>query len=228
MPPYVRQDKLDLIDHSLRRGVETFADLGGAWGVEGYYTYYTLTHGHIHGAFLVDLYHPPGVQALEREHDVLEFVHGDFTLPETLARFPKVDAIYLFDVLLHQAAPDWDEVLRRVEKKADRLVIFNPNWVGDRSIRLTELPEDEYCKVTPHYKGDPLSAPTYENPGASSRTGRPNRDSLAPFQWGITDDDLRAVMDFLGFSEVHYSNGGQWLDYPSFRSSGFIFERSKS
>jgi hypothetical protein len=219
---YVRQDKLALIDVALSRGMVSFADLGGSWGVEGYYTRYTLDQGEIEKAYIVDLFYPPNVEALVEERRELTFIHGDFAKRATLAGI-EVDTIYLFDVLLHQY--NWPEVLRIASERAARLVIYNPQWNGRKSVRLTDMKPEDYYKVTPHYEGDPLCANVFNAPGAVTRTGRSGKDDLAPFQWGITDADLEKVMEKFGCAMVHYQNSGQWLTYPDFDGCGFIFER---
>jgi hypothetical protein len=225
---YVREDKIKLIYFALSRGIRTFADLGGSWGVEGYYTRFTLEKGDIEKAYIIDLFCPPGVQELEREYEQFVFIKGDFTQADVLNRIPKVDAIYLFDVLLHQADPDWDEVLRRISPKTDRLVIFNPQWKGLHSVRLADLGEDEFYRVTPHYKGDPLCVGIFETPEKMTNTGRLGKDNIAPFQWGITNLDLDELMWKLGFGSVYYKNNGDWMTYPHFEANAFVYERCHS
>lgn len=219
---YVRQDKLELIDAALSMGMKTFADLGGSWGVEGHYSRYTLENGSIERGHIVDLFYPPGVRELER-FDSFSFIEGDFAKQETLDRFENVDALYLFDVLLHQY--NWREVLKMVSAKTKMLVIYNPNWTGDESVRLPDLGAEEYYRVTPHYEGDPLCDAMLNRPDETTRTGRLGKDDHSPFQWGITADDLISIPAGLGFRLAHKQSSGPWMDYEMFTGEGFVFER---
>jgi hypothetical protein len=38
-------------------------------------------------------------------------IEGNFGSPAVAQQLQNVDAILLFDVLLHQVSPDWDEIL---------------------------------------------------------------------------------------------------------------------
>ena len=60
-----------------------------------------------------------------------------------------VDAIVLFDVLLHQADPDWREILKRYAENSRVMIVYNPQWTGSRrSVRLVELGREEWLKNT--------------------------------------------------------------------------------
>jgi hypothetical protein len=51
-PPSLVQSKLDMIDFVLNRlRVQSFADLGGVWGVEAGYTFYALAYGEEPGSW---------------------------------------------------------------------------------------------------------------------------------------------------------------------------------
>lgn len=52
---HLNLDKKDLIDFAfLQQRFSSFADLGGVWGVDGAYTFYTLDNKKVTAAYLVD------------------------------------------------------------------------------------------------------------------------------------------------------------------------------
>ncbi len=51
----LKKEKIYLIDYLCQNNkIESFADLGGVWGVNGGYTFYGMRHYRIKTAFLVD------------------------------------------------------------------------------------------------------------------------------------------------------------------------------
>jgi hypothetical protein len=133
--PYVDADKLRMIDltfTSIRPDARSFADLGGVWKVNAAYSRYTLRKHRLERGVLVDTDFPPGLEGKLLQFKHLEIIRGDFTAETTLDRIGTTDVAYFFDVLLHQANPSWDEVLRRYASCAACLVVFNQQYVGGR------------------------------------------------------------------------------------------------
>ena len=103
-----------------------------------------------------------------------------------------MDAIFLFDVLLHQVAPDWDTILEMYAKNVRVLGIYNQQWTGsDTTVRLLDLGEKEYFRNVPV---DPTNE-TYKGLFTKLDQKHPYADRLwrdvhSIWQWGITDDDL--------------------------------------
>jgi len=91
--------------------VRSFADLGGVWAVDGGYTFFALERFDIERAYLVDEDHTDAVRERAEGFTGLELVTANFGARTTADRLGSVDAVILFDVLLHQVAPDWDEIL---------------------------------------------------------------------------------------------------------------------
>ena len=150
--PYVDADKLRLIDRAFATvpAASSFADLGGVWKVNAAYSRYTLRKHKPERGVLVDTDFPPGLKEKLSRLDRLEIIPGDFTAESTLARIGKVDIAYFFDVLLHQANPSWDEVLRRYASRCSCFVVFNQQYVGGKeTLRLTDLPLEEYKRLAP-------------------------------------------------------------------------------
>lgn len=227
--PYFNEDKKKLIDLAFKplsnRGV-TFADLGGIWGVNGAYTFYALNHYDVKRAWLVDTRPTPAARRRSQRHPNLTLLQNNFGRPEVPEAIGEVDALFLFDVLLHQVAPDWDELLSLYASHTKRFVIYNPQWTGVGSpVRLPDLGRDEYFRQTParpeqaHYQK--LFANMHE---MNAEHGRPWRDIHPFWQWGISDGDLVRALSSLGFRLTAYENFGRFGQLPQFERHGFIFE----
>lgn len=228
---YVDVDKLQLIDwvyQSCCPLAKSFVDLGGVWKVNGAYTIHTVRNYGIQRALLIDTDFPPGLQEKLSRVSNLEVIRGDFTDRIVVENIGQVDVAYLFDVLLHQANPSWDEVLTVYAAVASCIVIYNQQYVREQgSVRLTALPLEEYLTLAPRgreelYKyvyvhADELH-PVYQKPW---------RDVHNIFQWGITDGDLRTQMNRLGFREVRFRNFGRFSNLPAFENHAFVFVRDQ-
>ena len=60
-------------------------------------------------------------------------------------RSRRSDAAIIFDVLLHQVAPDWDAFLARYARKVDHFIIWNQDWAGsEETVRFVERGLDWY------------------------------------------------------------------------------------
>jgi hypothetical protein len=151
------KDKQELIDFAcegLKRlgiNINSFADLGAVWGVDGGYTFYTMEKHRIKNAFLVDFHLTEKVKDESEKHPDLKVILGDFSSKEVAEQIGNVDAVFLFDTLLHQVAPDWDEVLEMYANRVKVFLIYNQQFVASKStVRLLDLGEEEYFKNVPH------------------------------------------------------------------------------
>jgi hypothetical protein len=229
---YVRRDKLRLIDYTFNviyPQAKSFADLGGVWKVNGAYSIHTLKLPRIERGILIDTDIPQGLMKTFRSYQQLEVIRGDFTSEESADIIGGVDVVYFFDVLLHQANPNWDDVLRLYARLTPCIVIYNQQFTrGDKAIRLTQLPLSEYVSLVPEFRLDVYKYvfdhkteihPTYEKPWG---------DIHNIFQWGITDKALRETMTNLGYDEVYYANHGRVSELSAFENHAFIFRRRQS
>lgn len=224
----ILQDKVDLIDQAFSSlGIESFADLGGVWRVEGGYTFHALDEHKIKDAALVDTHLTPTVIKRAKSHPQLRLINGNFGSQAVADKVGTVDAVLLFDVLLHQVSPDWDAILEMYAKNVRALVIYNQQWTGSGSkVRLLDLGEDEYFRNVPHnrrqknYKD--LFGKLDEN---HPEHDRPWRDVHHIWQWGITDADLESKVGELGFKLLHKKNCGRFGRLPNFENHAFIFSR---
>ena len=224
----VRKDKRGLIDSAfVRFRARSFADFGGIGAVDGGYSFYALeTHKPERGVLAdvkADL-----IRDKAANHANLDLIEGDFFDEEILAQVGKVDVAFVFDILLHQAAPDWDEVLERLVKHthARVILIFNPQWTAsDRSVRLLDLGIERYREEAPRPHEHLLKA-AYETPDEIwEGENRRYRDLRHFWQWGITDEDLIAKMKSLGYKLEFFENRGRFDALPNLENHSFLFSR---
>jgi hypothetical protein len=225
---YVNSEKLRLIDSVFRRffpGARSFGDLGGVWKVNAAYTRYSLSRFPVERGVIVDTDYPPAVWKRLKREPRLVVVRGDLAAEETAARVGNVDVIYLFDVLLHQANPDWDQVLAAYARQCPCMVIYNQQYVlSEDAVRLTDLSLPRYLEIA---SGRPeFAAYVYDHAEEIHPAyGKRWKDIHSITQWGISDRALRAVMAGLGYEEVHFENYGRFLDLKAFENHAFIFKR---
>jgi hypothetical protein len=115
-------DKIELVLKAFKdNDVKTFADLGACWGVNGAYTNAALLSFKIARAYVVDT-HPTNIsrERLAPFGKKVKFLQGEFGYPEVYNKISEIDAVLLFDVLLHQANPDWNDILSIYAKKLFR------------------------------------------------------------------------------------------------------------
>jgi hypothetical protein len=226
-PPAPRLDalKLDALDVAHRRfRLRSAADLGAVWAVDAGYTFHLADRAGVESVVAVDDDFTPTATRAAGLRDNVRLLRGNFGDPAIAAQVGKVDAIVMFDVLLHQVSPDWHEVLELYAPNARAFVLAGP-WYNESaaSVRLLDLGEERYLATVP-------SQDTHEGlferlHEINPRRGRPWRDVHDIWQWGITDEDLRRRMRSLGFSLAHFENHGAWRSLPSFDNAAYVFAR---
>ncbi|HWP45009.1 MAG TPA: class I SAM-dependent methyltransferase [Blastocatellia bacterium] len=221
------QDKLDLLDTAFNKEpIRSFAELGCTWGVEGGYGFYLLDRYELARAVMVDLSFTDGMTERARAYPQLSLIQGRFGEPAVARASGQVDAAILFDVLLHQVAPDWDQVLALWADKVRYMLIYNQQWTGPGTIRLIELGEETYFQNVPagarEAYGDLFKMLDEPIP---ARPERIYRDSLGIWKWGITDGDLIRSMNRLGFTLDYYKNCGPAFGLPNFQNHAFLFAK---
>lgn len=215
--------KIRLIDFCFKdnKNISSFADLGGVWGVDGGYTLYTLSKYNIKKAYLFDTGISEIVSSKSINYSQLKLHELDFGSDEAVNKISNVDMILLFDVLLHQVNPNWDEVLTKYASKTNYFVIYNPQFDAEKTVRLLDLGKEEYFRQVPHKPED-----TYYYGLLFTDQEREIRGVHNIWQWGITDNDLRNVMKKLNFKEIYFLYDNRW-GKTKFTSKGFIFKRVK-
>jgi hypothetical protein len=213
-PGHLSRLKLGAIDVAFQRlGVRSIADLGGVWAVDAGYAAYAAQRYSPDRVVEVDEDFTPALERLARRLPALELQRGNFGSIAAAGRLGEVDAICLFDVLLHQVDPDWDAILELYAERTGAFLVVNPQWVRTpQTVRLTDLPRERYLSVVPDQENHRLLHDRLDE--TNERRGRPWRDVHDVWQWGITDADLRAKLSELGFTLVHFENHGSWFGLP--------------
>ena len=227
-PPKFSFEKKSLIDYlytQCQPAPVSFADLGGVWGVDGAYTFYILRRYPTERAFLVDTDFTDKVIKRSREQGSLMLVGGNFGEASVAEQIGTVDAVILFDVLLHQVKPDWDEVLELYSGRTRYFVVYNQQWIpSEETLRLLDLGREEYLANVPHDEKDPLYTALFEKMYETHpQHQRIWRDIHNVWQWGITDRDLLRTMADLGYEMLHYVNFGGFRGLRNFENHAFVF-----
>jgi len=222
-------DKAEIIDYVFSRcspKAKSFADLGGVWGVDGAYTLYALRKHQVERACLVDTHFNDRVKAAADQLSNLHCIEGNFGDPLVAQRVGKVDAIFMFDVLLHQVNPHWDDVMELYADRARYLVILNQQWPGQETTRLLDLGPETYLNTVPGALGNPVYATLFDKINdIHPHHNRPWRDVHHIWQWGIVDSDIIATAERLGFKMLFYKDCGYFPNSTIFRNRAFVFEK---
>jgi hypothetical protein len=223
--------KLRLLDVAVEQfDAHTFADLGCAWGVDGGYGLYCLDELKAKHVTLVDAF--GGNERLlafvaARPH--AQFINSGFGSPSVAQEVGEVDAVILYDVLLHQVSPDWDDILKLYAPNVRMFVIYNQQWTGSETVRLLDLGEEEYLKNVPHSIDDGIYRKVLESPDdINPANGKPYRDASRVWQWGITDSDLIEGTRTMGFELKYWEDHGAAFRLPNFRNRSFLFVRKQA
>jgi len=224
----INNDKIDIIDQAFSSlCIESFADLGAVWGVEGAYTFHALDKHQVKDAALVDLHLTPTVVARAKSYPQLRLINGPFGDQTVVDEVGRVDAVLLFNVLLHQVSPDWDTILEMYAKNVRAFVIYNQQWTGSKNtVRLLDLGEKEYFRNVPHDRDvqeytDLFAKLDQVHPDRNKRW----RDVPDIWQWGITDADLESKLAQLGFKLVYKKECGRFGRLPNCENHAFVFSR---
>ena len=225
---YQKRALLDRAFTTLDPAPTRFADLGGIWAVDGAYTFDLLKRYPVESAWLVDTDITDEVRRKQASHPQLTLLNRNFGEPSLPAVIGPVDLVILFDVLLHQVAPDWDDILARYAPLTRAFAIYNQQWVGSaETVRLLDLGHEAYFANVPHKASEPLYQGLFDRlEEPHPEHDRPWRDIHNIWQWGITDADLCRKMAELDFDETHFRNHGQYGFLKNFENHAFLFIKS--
>jgi hypothetical protein len=222
--------KVRVIDYAVDElGIESFASLEIA--ALGQYAFYAIERPNVRRGVLIDVRasRPRDhlLSAIEQatERTGMEVLDAPFSDRATMAEVGQVDAILLFDVLHRMVEPDWDQVIELYAPATSSFVITNPQWEGDTTVRLIDLGRDRYTAVVPPWDAHRELFGRLDDWHEGQE--RRYRDSNHVWQWGITDADLRAKMEALGFSLEREWNLEAPPDTEGFVNKAFAFTRSQ-
>lgn len=142
-----RLEKLQLLNFvfaEIDPPCKSFADLGGNWNVDGCYTHFALDNYDVERAFLIDTDFADSTIERSKSYKNLQVLNGNFGDASTIDAIPSVDVMFLFDVLLHQVRPNWDEILRLYSAKTKVMAIYNQQFTNfQNTTRLLDLGWEE-------------------------------------------------------------------------------------
>jgi hypothetical protein len=221
---------LEAIDFAVDElGIQSFAELDFDLTL-GKHALYTIDKPAVQKGVLVDL-RPSRARdqlltVLEHaaERPGMRVVEGRAFDATTIDEVGEVDAILLFNLLLHTVAPDWDRVLELYAPSTSCFVIGNPQWAeGERTTRLIDLGRERFLETVPPSGPNRDLFDNLDEWIPSQQRAR--RDSLAAWQWGITDAELRARLDELGFGLDYEWSLGRFPGADGFVNKTFVFSR---
>lgn len=226
--PQLDPRKLDLVDFACTAlGARSIADLGAVWKSDGGYCLHAIERHQVDPAIAVDAYPSDSLARVAANEPRLRLVLGHFGDPATAVNVGNVDAILLFDVLVAQAHPHWNEVIDLYAGQTNSFLVFNPQIERQCSFRLTDLSPDEYFRLVPVDRNQEpyLSAFAHLGEPHPDHPGRKWRDMFNLWQWAITDDDLTSLMLRHGFRLQFYRNYGTFGSSADFENHAFAFSR---
>jgi hypothetical protein len=231
LPVRFNYGKKELIDYAfadLQLDLKSLVDLGGVWKINGAYTFYALDHYLLEKAFIVDTNLTPTVVKKSLKYPNLTLINNNFGTQTVVDKIRSVDAVLMFDILLHQVKPDWPEILETYSRICRVLLIYNQQYIGaERSVRLLDLGQEEYCKLIPFARNSPLYHDLFTKlDEIHPEHKRPWRDIHNVWQWGITNQDLIAVMKRFGFELKFHRNHGRFSKLNFFEDHAFVFMRN--
>jgi hypothetical protein len=208
-------EKKSIIDIAFDKyKINTVAELGCTWNIDCAYGLYIANKYHVDKVKFVDVVWGDSAVAACAGMDNSEIIAGNFGDEAICQQVGNVDAVIMFWILLHQVNPNWDKLLTMYSRNSEIMIIGNPQWRGEHTIRLFELGQDEYCKNVPIYRD---VKKIFE---AKKWSG-----SHEYWQWGITDNDLIDTMKKLGYKMAYYINCGKFDSLPNFDDCYYIFKK---
>jgi len=222
--------KKELIDFAFKNNIiRSFLDLGGVWNVDAAYTFYALDKYKPDFAFLVDGIITESVAQKKQKYPNLTIIQGSFGDNTTISRLKKVDAIFMFDILLHQVNPDWDEILEFYKPLTNYFLIFNQQFNASKTTRLLDLGMEGYfANVPANARNLPVYKKVFESMNEiNPEQKKPWRDIHNIWQWGITNKDLINKVTSMGFELKYQKDAGQFGKLKNFRNYAFIFQKKK-
>jgi SAM-dependent methyltransferase len=175
---------------------KSFADIGCMWGVNGAFAFDAEEAGAI-AVFGVDVFGPtPEFDAEhKRRRSRVQFVLGDATAPETLARVGQVDVVFCAGVLYHHPSP------------FDLLVALRRMCRETLLLRTSTIPEVDglpnAAVYFPYLSDEARRLWDLRSLGVLHQAGISNRfnpaDGYGNWFWGLTPSCLTSLLQTAGF-----------------------------
>ena len=175
----------------------SFVDVGSMWGVNGRYAFIAEEAGAI-AVKAVDVYGPTPEfehEAAERNSTV-EFLLGDITSIETLAKIGNVDVVFCAGVLYHHPNPY--EMLAALRRICNRTLILRTFAIPEIKGLTNAAIFFPQLALKDRKLWDLHSLGLARQPGISDTYG-PD-DGYSNYFWGMTPSCLRSLLKTAGFN----------------------------
>ena len=189
--------KLKLIDQAY--GImpfRSFADLGACWGVNGAYAFHAaaVCGDSLERGFIVDGIITPLTRERSRDYPKVSLIEGALGAEEVRDAVGEIDCLIMYDVLLHQVDPDWDQFILDYLPYTTMCIIYNQNWTrSEHTIRFVDKGL-EWFKANVHYTNEAaLERWFLEHDEYSPAQGKVMRDVHNYWQWGIVRKDISSL-----------------------------------
>jgi len=224
--------KAQLIDHAqILRPFKSFADLGSCWGVNGGYAFYAreLCGSNFERGYIVDQYITPLTIDRANSQPNIHLLQGMLGSELVRKSVGKVDALLMFDILLHQVAPDWNQFITDWLPLTDTVIIYNQNWFkSKKTIRFVNYGLDWYFKnVYFNNNEEGLRKWFASHHLFNEQQLKIERDIHDWWQWGIVPQDIVGLFASNGFDLLFANTYDSWSEFPWIINQGMIFGRSK-
>jgi len=220
--------KTDLLTKAFTMHPEfsTFADLGACWGVHGGYAKFVAETFPIKRVSIVDQHVTPETVEWVKQSDRARTVSAMLGSEKALSEVGDVDAVAMFDILLHQVSPDWDQLISMWATKARCFILHNPMWtVGDTTLRFPDH-GIEWFKANVIYTDAKRLEDWFRHHNEfDKKQGKLQRDVHNFWQFGITQRDMLALFEKLGYRIEFLSFFKKRRTHPWIQNYGYIFHR---
>jgi len=224
----MKQSKLDLIDRAMQiYRVRSMLDLGGCWGVNGGYIFHAIRNGNLDKAYLVDGHVTELTAERAREFPQLALHEAQLGDEASVHKVSHVDAIIMYDIILHQVAPDWDKFIEMWARRTNCLIIYNQNWTkADDVVRFVDQSVDWYIENVPHGNMQAVREWYLEHHNDHPTLNRKWRDVHYFWQFGIPRSRLLSQIEALGFRIDFCESDGVWSRrYPWISNDSILASR---
>lgn len=222
--------KLIEIAHALRP-IKSFADLGGCWGVNGGYAFHAaeIAGYGLDRGYVVDQHITPMTRQRAEALPKINLVKAMLGSAEAREAVGKVDALIMYDILLHQVSPDWDQFITSWLPHTEMLIIYNQNWLkSDKTIRFIENGLDWFKDNVVYVDEKSLENWFVEHDKFDENQKKLRRDVHNFWQWGITPNDMINLMVKNGFDLLFMKRFGTFsASKPWIVNDGLVFVRSE-
>ena len=231
-----RPEKLELLETARElTDFRSFADLGACWGVDGAYAFHAaaLCGKELDRAVIVDGHLTALTRERAKEHPRVDLVEALLGSQQALEAVDQVDALVMFDILLHQVDPDWDRFLLNWLPSTNVLIVFNQNWLKTpRTIRFVDRGVD-WCYENVYVWEDEWNTRArleswFERHHERDENGRLERDNHWYWQFGIRPLELINLLAKNGFELVYMKRHRHAFgrSRPWIVNDGLIFQRA--